>query len=90
MGHCSKNNTNLSRINDLASSPALLSVNGAYCSEKDVEAELGDAEGALMRCGQSLPLLVEGHLGGLYTQSLHCDRPTADLLLQDNPHQDSR
>ncbi|KAI3368287.1 hypothetical protein L3Q82_007999 [Scortum barcoo] len=65
-------------------------VNGAYCSEKDVDAELGDAEGALMRCGQSLPLLVGGHLGGLYTQSLHCDRLTPDLLLQDGPHQDTR
>ncbi|KAM8745238.1 uncharacterized protein glis1b isoform 2-T2 [Acanthopagrus schlegelii] len=64
--------------------------NGAYCSEKDVDAVLGDAEGALMRCGQSLPLLVGGHLGGLYTQSLHCDRPTPDLLLQDSPHQDTR
>ncbi|XP_044056343.1 zinc finger protein GLIS1 isoform X2 [Siniperca chuatsi] len=65
-------------------------VNGAYCSEKDVDTELGDIEGALMRCGQSLPLLVGGHLGGLYTQSLHCDRPTPDLLLQDGPHQDTR
>ncbi|KAM7410101.1 hypothetical protein PAMA_001515 [Pampus argenteus] len=65
-------------------------VNGAYCSEKDVDAELGDAEGTLMRCGQSLPLSVGGHSGGLYPQSLHCDRPTADLLLQDSPHQDNR
>nr|XP_046247476.1 zinc finger protein GLIS1 isoform X2 [Scatophagus argus] len=65
-------------------------VNGAYCSEKDVDSELGDTDGALMRCGQSLPLLVGGHLGGLYTQSLHCDRPTPDLLLQDGPHQDTR
>ncbi|KAI4828858.1 hypothetical protein KUCAC02_022930, partial [Chaenocephalus aceratus] len=64
------------------------SVNGAYCSEKDLDTELGDAEGTLMRCGQSL--LVGGHLGGLYTQSLHCDRPTPDLILQDGPHQDTR
>ncbi|KAL7396167.1 hypothetical protein ABVT39_001347 [Epinephelus coioides] len=65
-------------------------VNGAYCSEKDLDTELGDAEGTLMRCGQSLPLLVGGHLGGLYTQSLHCDRPTPDLILHDGPHQDTR
>ncbi|XP_037625605.1 zinc finger protein GLIS1 isoform X1 [Sebastes umbrosus] len=65
-------------------------VNGAYCSEKDLDTELGDAEGTLMRCGQSLPLLVGGHLGGLYTQSLHCDRPASDLTLQDGPHQDTR
>uniref|UniRef100_A0A3B4XUE6 Zinc finger protein GLIS3-like n=1 Tax=Seriola lalandi dorsalis TaxID=1841481 RepID=A0A3B4XUE6_SERLL len=67
-----------------------MQVNGAYCSEKDVDAELGDAEGTLMRCGQSLPLPVGGHSGGLYLQSLHCDRPTPDLLLQDGPHQDHR
>lgn len=71
-------------------SPSLLSVNGAYCSDKDVDAELGDAGGTLMRCGQSLPLPVGGHSGGLYPQSLHCDRPTPDLLLQDGPHQDTR
>ncbi|KAM7011837.1 uncharacterized protein glis1b isoform 2-T2 [Tautogolabrus adspersus] len=65
-------------------------VNGAYCSEKDADAELGDADGSLMRCGQSLPLLVGGHLGGLYSQSLHCGRPETDLLLQDSPHQDTR
>ncbi|KAM3620269.1 uncharacterized protein V6R79_020662 [Siganus canaliculatus] len=65
-------------------------VNGAYCSEKDIEAELADAEGALMRCGQSLPLLVGGHLGGLYSQSLHCDRPAPSLLLQDGSHPDTR
>ncbi|XP_054458986.1 zinc finger protein GLIS1 [Anoplopoma fimbria] len=64
--------------------------NGPYCSEKDLDTELGDAEGTLMRCGQSLPLLVGGHLGGLYTQSHHSDRPTPDLILQDGPHQDSR
>lgn len=67
--------------------PLRLPANGAYCSEKNVDAELGDAEGALMRCGQSLPLLVGSHLGGLYA---HCDRPTPDLLLQDGPHQDAR
>ncbi|KAK1896603.1 Zinc finger protein GLIS1, partial [Dissostichus eleginoides] len=66
----------------------ITSLNGAYCSEKDLDTELGDAEGTLMRCGQSL--LVGGHLGGLYTQSLHCDRPTPDLILQDGPHQDTR
>lgn len=82
MGHC------IVSFSDI--SLALLSVNGAYCSEKDVDAELGDVEGALMRCGQSLPLLVGGHLGGLYTQSLNCDRPTPDLLLHDGPHQDGR
>ncbi|KAI9547632.1 hypothetical protein NQZ68_014898 [Dissostichus eleginoides] len=65
-----------------------MAMNGAYCSEKDLDTELGDAEGTLMRCGQSL--LVGGHLGGLYTQSLHCDRPTPDLILQDGPHQDTR
>ncbi|XP_039985386.1 zinc finger protein GLIS1 isoform X2 [Xiphias gladius] len=67
-----------------------MQVNGAYCSEKDVDAELGDGEGTLMRCGQSLPLPVGGHSGGLYPQSLHCDRPTPNLLLQDGPHQDTR
>ncbi|CAJ1060371.1 zinc finger protein GLIS1 isoform X1 [Xyrichtys novacula] len=65
-------------------------VNGAYCSEKDAGSELGDSQGSLMRCGQSLPLLAGGHSGGLYTQSLHCDRPTPDLLLQDGPHQNTR
>ncbi|KAJ4942707.1 hypothetical protein JOQ06_005224, partial [Pogonophryne albipinna] len=65
-----------------------MAMNGAYCSEKDLDTELGDAEGTLMRCGQSL--LAGGHLGGLYTQSLHCDRPTPDLILQDGPHQDTR
>uniref|UniRef100_A0A8C3G2W8 GLIS family zinc finger 1b n=1 Tax=Cyclopterus lumpus TaxID=8103 RepID=A0A8C3G2W8_CYCLU len=64
--------------------------NTPYCSEKDLESELGDTEGTLMRCGQSLPLLVGGHLGGLYTQSLHSNRPTPDLILQDGPHQDTR
>uniref|UniRef100_A0A3Q4A8F0 C2H2-type domain-containing protein n=1 Tax=Mola mola TaxID=94237 RepID=A0A3Q4A8F0_MOLML len=68
--------------------PATLSVNGVYCSEKDVDGELGDAEGALMRCEQSM--LAGGHLGGLYTQSLHCSRPTPDLPLQDSPPQDTR
>ncbi|XP_060934877.1 zinc finger protein GLIS1 [Limanda limanda] len=67
-----------------------MQVNGAYCSEKDVDAELGDAVDTLMRCGQSLPLSAGGHLGGLYPQSLHCDRATPDLLLQDGPHQDAR
>ncbi|GAA6235031.1 zinc finger protein GLIS1-like [Lates japonicus] len=67
-----------------------MQVNGAYCSEKDVDAELGDVEGTLMRCGQSLPLPVGSHSGGLYPQSLHCDRPITDLLLQDGPHQDTR
>ncbi|XP_071343698.1 zinc finger protein GLIS1 isoform X2 [Trachinotus anak] len=67
-----------------------MQVNGAYCSEKDVDAELGGAEGTLMRCGQSLQPLVGGHSGGLYLQSLHGDRHTPDLLLQDGPHQDTR
>ncbi|XP_068599612.1 zinc finger protein GLIS1 [Brachionichthys hirsutus] len=68
--------------------PAQVSV--AYCSEKDASSELGDAEGALVRCGQSLPLLGGGHLVGLHTQSLHCGRPTPDLLLQDSSHRDPR
>nr|XP_019936927.1 PREDICTED: zinc finger protein GLIS1 isoform X1 [Paralichthys olivaceus]XP_019936928.1 PREDICTED: zinc finger protein GLIS1 isoform X1 [Paralichthys olivaceus] len=67
-----------------------MQVNGAFCSEKDVDAELGDAVDTLMRCGQSLPLSAGVHSGGLYPQSLHCDRPTPDLLLQDGPHQDAR
>uniref|UniRef100_A0A3Q1IIE3 C2H2-type domain-containing protein n=1 Tax=Anabas testudineus TaxID=64144 RepID=A0A3Q1IIE3_ANATE len=54
------------------------------------EAELGDTEGTLMRCGQSLPLSVGGPSGGLYPQSLQCDRSTPDLLLQDGHHQDTR
>ncbi|TNN69212.1 Zinc finger protein GLIS1 [Liparis tanakae] len=68
----------------------LQTANAPYCSEKDLETELGDTEGTLMRFGQSFPLLVGGHLGGLYTQSLHSNRPTADLVLQDGPHQDTR
>uniref|UniRef100_A0A3Q3KKF8 Zinc finger protein GLIS1-like n=1 Tax=Mastacembelus armatus TaxID=205130 RepID=A0A3Q3KKF8_9TELE len=43
-----------------------------------------------MRCGQSLPLSVGGHSGGLYPQSHHCDRPAPELLLQDGPPQDTR
>ncbi|XP_028259463.1 zinc finger protein GLIS3 isoform X3 [Parambassis ranga] len=65
-------------------------VNSAYCSQKDANAELGDAEGALMRCGQSLSLPVGVHSQGLYPQSLHCSRPTPDLLLQEGTHQDTR
>nr|XP_020462660.1 zinc finger protein GLIS1-like isoform X2 [Monopterus albus] len=65
-------------------------VNTAYCSEKDGDAELGDSEGTLMRCGQSLSLSVGGHSGGLYPPSLHCNRPAPDLLLQNGPHQDAR
>nr|XP_043900203.1 zinc finger protein GLIS3 isoform X1 [Solea senegalensis] len=64
---------------------APVQVNGAFCSEKDV-----DAEDTLMRCGQNLPLPMGGHSGGTYPQSLHCDRPTPDLHLQDGPHQDTR
>ncbi|XP_034035513.1 zinc finger protein GLIS1 isoform X2 [Thalassophryne amazonica] len=63
---------------------------GAYCSEKDAN---GDDEDTLMRCGQSLALPVGGPSEELYPSlnlSLHCDRPTADLLLQDSPHQDTR
>ncbi|KAM4739920.1 uncharacterized protein glis1b [Anableps anableps] len=67
-----------------------LQVNGAYCSEKDASSELSDAEGTLMRCGQSLPLPVGGHSEGLYPPSLHCSRPAADLLQQDGPHHESR
>ncbi|XP_035504651.2 zinc finger protein GLIS1 isoform X1 [Scophthalmus maximus] len=69
---------------------APMQVNGAYCTEKGADADLGDAQDSLMRCGQSLPLSVGGHSGGLYPQSLHCDRPTPDLLLQDGPHRDTR
>ncbi|XP_061681547.1 zinc finger protein GLIS1 [Syngnathoides biaculeatus] len=61
--------------------------NGAYCLDKNGDAELG---GAMMPCGQSLPLPLGGHPGGLYPQSLHCDSPAPDLLLQDSPHQDAR
>lgn len=62
-------------------------MNGAFCSDKEVEvAELGDADDALMRCDQTMPLLVGAHLGGLYTQSVH----TPDLHLQDGPPQDTR
>ncbi|XP_027884026.1 zinc finger protein GLIS1 isoform X1 [Xiphophorus couchianus] len=67
-----------------------LQVNGAYCSEKDGSSELSDAEGTLMRCGQSLPLPAGGHSEGLYPPSLHCSRPASDLLLQDGPHHESR
>ncbi|PWA20935.1 hypothetical protein CCH79_00007247 [Gambusia affinis] len=63
-------------------------VNGAYCSEKDGSSELSNAEGTLMRCGQSLPLPAGGHSEGLYPPSLHCSRPASDLLLQDGlPHE---
>ncbi|XP_076009240.1 uncharacterized protein glis1b [Genypterus blacodes] len=54
--------------------------NGAYCSEKDGEAELDDGEGGLMRCGQSE---VGGQSDGLYPHSLHCD-------MQDSSHHDNR
>ncbi|CAG01444.1 unnamed protein product [Tetraodon nigroviridis] len=60
--------------------------NAAYCSEKAVDAELHDAEDALMRCEQAMPMLV----GGLYTQGLPCDRATPDLQLQDSSPRDSR
>ncbi|KAM3876168.1 uncharacterized protein glis1b [Diretmus argenteus] len=65
-------------------------VNVVYCSEKEGDGELGGIEGTLMRCGQSLPLSVGGQPGGLYPHSLHCDRPTHNLPLQDGPHQDTR
>ncbi|XP_061833958.1 uncharacterized protein glis1b isoform X1 [Nerophis lumbriciformis] len=65
--------------------------NGAYCLEKNGDhTELGDAQSTMMPCGQSLPLPLGGHPGGLYPQSLHCDSPAPDLLLQDSPHQDAR
>ncbi|KAF7652875.1 hypothetical protein LDENG_00091290 [Lucifuga dentata] len=57
-------------------------LNGGYCSEKD--GELGG------RCEQSLVLPVGDHSAGLYPHSLHCDRATSNLLLQDSPHQDNR
>ncbi|XP_015225858.1 PREDICTED: zinc finger protein GLIS1-like isoform X2 [Cyprinodon variegatus] len=67
-----------------------LQVNGAYCSEKDESSELGDADGTLMRCGQSLPLPAGGLSQGLYPPSLHCSRPAPELLLQNGPHHESR
>uniref|UniRef100_A0A667WHA2 GLIS family zinc finger 1b n=1 Tax=Myripristis murdjan TaxID=586833 RepID=A0A667WHA2_9TELE len=71
-------------------SPPPFPVNGSYCSEKEGEGELGGSEGILMRCGPNLSLPVGSQPGGLYPHSLHCDRPTADLHLQDGPHQDTR
>ncbi|NP_001157276.2 GLIS family zinc finger 1-like [Oryzias latipes] len=64
-------------------------VNGFYCSEKDADAQPGEAEGTLMRGGQSLALPGGGQSNALYPHSLHCSRPGADLLLQDGP-QDTR
>lgn len=57
-----------------------------YCSGKGVEGELGDAGDALMRCEQAVPMLA----GGIYSQSVPCDRPTPDLHLQDGSPQDTR
>ncbi|KAK2835648.1 hypothetical protein Q5P01_016132 [Channa striata] len=65
-------------------------VNVAYCSEKDVDDELGNVEGTLSRGGQTLPLSVGRHPGGLYPQIPQCDRPSTDLLLQDSHHQQTR
>ncbi|KAM9385832.1 uncharacterized protein glis1b [Pholidichthys leucotaenia] len=65
-------------------------MNGAYCLEKDADAELVEEEGTMMRCGQSLPLPAEVHSEELYAQSLRCSRPAADTLLQGGPVQDSR
>ncbi|XP_028300353.1 zinc finger protein GLIS1 isoform X2 [Gouania willdenowi] len=65
-------------------------VNGVYCSGKDTDADLGDSEDTLMQCGQSLPPSTGSHSEGLYTQSLECSRASADLLLQGNPHRDTR
>lgn len=84
--HC--NHLYSSHISNILPGP--FPVNAAYCLEKDVDAELGDTEGTLMRCGQSLPLSVGGHSEGLYPQCLQCDRSTPDLLLQDGHHQDTR
>ncbi|XP_077389857.1 uncharacterized protein LOC144026756 isoform X3 [Festucalex cinctus] len=64
--------------------------NSGYCLEKNGDAELGGTQGTMMPCGQSLPLPLGGHPGGLYPQSLQCDSPAPDLLLQDSPHQDAR
>ncbi|XP_051929735.1 zinc finger protein GLIS1 [Hippocampus zosterae] len=61
-----------------------------YSLAKNADAELGATQGTLMPCGQSLPLPLGGHPGGLYPQSLQCDSPAPDLLLQDGPHQDAR
>ncbi|XP_077441007.1 uncharacterized protein glis1b isoform X1 [Vanacampus margaritifer] len=64
--------------------------NSGYCLEKNGDAELGGTQGTMMPCGQSLPLPLGGHPGGLYPQSLQCDSPAPDLLLQNSPHQDAR
>ncbi|XP_061636433.1 uncharacterized protein LOC133481281 isoform X2 [Phyllopteryx taeniolatus] len=61
--------------------------NSGYCLDKTADAELG---GTMMPRGQSLPLPLGGHPGGLYPQSLQCDSPAPDLLLQDSPHRDAR
>uniref|UniRef100_A0A3Q2ZH54 Zinc finger protein GLIS1 n=1 Tax=Kryptolebias marmoratus TaxID=37003 RepID=A0A3Q2ZH54_KRYMA len=79
-------NTSLSLASHQQALKVLHEANGVYCSQKD--AEVGDADSALMRCGQSLP--ARGHSQGLYPQSLHCSRPAPDLLLQDGPHHDTR
>ncbi|MEQ2250813.1 hypothetical protein ILYODFUR_004698 [Ilyodon furcidens] len=71
-------------------SSGLQDVNGAYCSEKDASSELGDVQGTLMRCGQSLPLPAGGPSEGVYPPSLHCSRPAPDLLLQDDPQHETR
>ncbi|XP_049574840.1 zinc finger protein GLIS1 isoform X2 [Syngnathus scovelli] len=64
--------------------------NNSYCLEKNGDAELGGSQGAMMPRGQTLPLPLGGHPGGLYPQSLHCDSPAPDHLLQDSPHQNAR
>ncbi|XP_062308370.1 zinc finger protein GLIS1 isoform X3 [Osmerus eperlanus] len=53
-----------------------------YCSEKDITADLGGIESTLMRCGQSMVVPAGDLPGGLYHHSLHCDRPTQTLHLQ--------
>ncbi|XP_029003622.1 zinc finger protein GLIS1 isoform X2 [Betta splendens] len=59
-------------------------------AQVNADAELGDNEGTLMGCGQSLALSVGGHPDGLYTQNLQGDKPTPDLLLSNGRHQDPR
>uniref|UniRef100_A0A3Q2Z999 GLIS family zinc finger 1b n=1 Tax=Hippocampus comes TaxID=109280 RepID=A0A3Q2Z999_HIPCM len=56
---------------------ALLPGHGGYSLAKNGDAELGATQGTLMPCGQSLPLPLGGHPGGLYPQSLQCDTAAA-------------
>ncbi|XP_053729505.1 zinc finger protein GLIS1 isoform X1 [Synchiropus splendidus] len=66
------------------------SVNGAFSSDKPVDAELDETEGTLMRCEQSLPSSTGGHSGVLYPQSFHCDRSSPGLPQDSQHHNTSR